>query len=60
MPKYGKPGGDPATLRCDATARAALQTAFPDRKIIAIDALAVNWGGGGIHCITMNEPALQK
>ena len=59
MPKYGKPGGDLATLKCDAAAQAALQRAFPDHKIVGIDALAVNWGGGGIHCITMNQPALR-
>jgi len=59
MPKYGKIGGNPAFLRCDAAAQAALQQAFPNRKIVPIDALAVNWGGGGIHCITMNEPALR-
>lgn len=28
---------------------------FPDRKIIFIDALALNWQGGGIHCGTMQQ-----
>jgi len=28
---------------------------FPDRKIIFIDAIALNWKGGGIHCGTMQQ-----
>jgi agmatine deiminase len=59
VPRYGTPGGDAATLRRDAEAHAILQQVFPDRKIVPINALAVNWGGGGIHCITMNEPKIR-
>ncbi len=39
----------------DEAARTALQIAFPKHKIVMLDARAVNWGGGGIHCITMQE-----
>jgi agmatine deiminase len=39
----------------DAAAKNALQTAFPNHKIVMLDARAVNWGGGGIHCITMQQ-----
>lgn len=56
MPKYARPGSPPAVARRDAEAQTALAGAFPGKKIIAIDALAINWGGGGIHCITANEP----
>lgn len=41
----------------DEKAAQVLQTVFPGRKVIMIDALAVNLGGGGIHCISMQQPA---
>ncbi|RAJ12573.1 agmatine deiminase family protein [Arenibacter echinorum] len=40
----------------DENAAQILQSVFPDRKIVMIDALAVNLGGGGIHCISMHQP----
>jgi agmatine deiminase len=44
--------GDPM----DATAFHAIQDAFPDRQIVEIDAADLIWGGGGIHCITQQQP----
>ena len=41
----------------DEKAAQVLQSVFPNRKVIMIDALAVNLGGGGIHCISMQQPA---
>lgn len=41
----------------DEEAKKVLELAFPGRKVIPIDATAVLFGGGGIHCITMNQPA---
>ena len=41
--------------RRDEQARSVLQAAFPSKKIIMLDNAAVNWGGGGIHCITMQQ-----
>lgn len=40
----------------DKNATQILQSVFPNRKIIMIDALAVNLGGGGLHCISMQQP----
>jgi agmatine deiminase len=56
MPKYWKPGMSEQIKARDEAAVAVMQSVFPDKKIVAIDVLAVNWGGGGIHCITRNEP----
>jgi len=42
----------------DEKALKVLQSVFPGRKVIMIDALAVNLGGGGLHCISMQQPAL--
>lgn len=53
--------GMPKELKSkDEKASHILQTVFPNRKVIMIDALAVNLGGGGIHCISMNQPALAE
>ncbi len=53
--------GMPVALKLkDEKAAQVLKAAFPDRKVIMIDALAVNLGGGGIHCISMQQPALSK
>ncbi len=41
----------------DEKARAVLASCFPDRDILQIDALDIVQGGGGIHCITQQEPA---
>ena len=53
--------GMPQELKLkDEKAAQILQAAFPDRKVIMIDALAVNLGGGGIHCISMQQPTYSK
>lgn len=41
--------------RRDEQALSVLQSVFPDKKIVFLDNAAVNWGGGGIHCITMQQ-----
>ncbi len=41
----------------DERARAVLADCFPDRDILQVDALDIVQGGGGIHCITQQEPA---
>ncbi|MBX2873900.1 MAG: agmatine deiminase family protein [Saprospiraceae bacterium] len=56
--KYWRPGWDEAIKARDEEAEAILAKLFPNRKIIMIDALAVNYGGGGIHCISMQEPEM--
>jgi agmatine deiminase len=41
----------------DETARKILSDVFPGRDIMQIEALDIVQGGGGIHCITQQEPA---
>lgn len=43
--------------RYDATARSAFQTAFSARSIASLRIDAIAAGGGGIHCITQQQPA---
>lgn len=40
----------------DESARAVLADCFPGRDIMQIEARAIVEGGGGIHCITQQEP----
>ena len=44
----------------DEKATQILQSVFPERRVIMIDALAVNLGGGGIHCISMHQPTFPR
>ena len=50
VPAYGVNG--------DAEAQAIIADAFPDREIIAINVSAIAPGGGAIHCITQEVPAI--
>mgnify|MGYP003385074148 CR=1 FL=1 len=42
----------------DHTTREILQEAFPEREVIMVDITGIACGGGGIHCITQQQPAL--
>ena len=48
LPAFGDPH--------DGRARDTLAQAFPDREIAVVPALDIVAGGGGIHCITQQEP----
>ncbi len=48
MPAYGLPS--------DAAAAEVLGRAFPGRRVVAVDVRAIAPGGGGIHCITQQQP----
>ncbi len=43
--------------RADAAARRTLQELFPGREVVQLDIDAIAAGGGGIHCLTQQEPA---
>jgi len=49
MPRYGIPA--------DARARAVIESCFPDRRIVQVEINGLATGGGGIHCITQQQPA---
>lgn len=41
----------------DSAAKAILESVYPDRKVILVDAREIFARGGGIHCITQQQPA---
>jgi agmatine deiminase len=58
MAKYGEQSNDLSIKKRDEAAEFVLKSVFPNKKIIGINAFSINLGGGGIHCITRNEPKL--
>jgi len=56
VPQYYEKGADLSVRDRDGQAIAVLESVFPDRKVIGVNAYAVNLGGGGMHCITAHEP----
>lgn len=60
MSKYWKTGLLESIKEKDKQAFDILQKIFPNRKIIAIDAMALNLGGGGLHCNTKHIPTFNE
>jgi agmatine deiminase len=58
MAKYGEQNADLSIKKRDNEAELVLKSVFPNKKIVGINAFPINIGGGGIHCITRNEPKL--
>lgn len=56
--KYWREGMPEEFKRRDEEAKTILQGVFPNRAVVMLDALAVNLGGGGLHCISMHQPEL--
>jgi len=40
----------------DRIAEETLKSLFPDRKVVMVNTIPINFGGGGIHCSTQQEP----
>lgn len=51
MPSYADPN--------DAAAAAAVQRAFPGRRVVPIDCRELIWGLGAFHCLTQQQPAVR-
>ncbi|MET4158367.1 agmatine deiminase family protein [Agromyces sp. PvR057] len=45
--------------RADAAAREVLADAYPGRRVVTVDSREIFARGGGIHCITQQQPALE-
>ena len=42
----------------DAIAKKQLEVLFPDRVVEVVQSSAILLGGGNIHCITQQQPAI--
>ena len=54
---YWQPGRPESTRRKDQAAADTLRRLFPDREVVQIHAENLNYGGGGMHCATQQQPA---
>jgi agmatine deiminase len=57
VPRYWQPGMRTSQRDRDAAVAALFRRLFPTRRIVQIDPVSINWFGGGMHCITQQEPA---
>jgi agmatine deiminase len=48
--------------RCkeDDKAMSVLEECFPDRRVVGIDSVEIIWGLGSFHCLSQQEPAVNK
>lgn len=53
LPAYAASG---SSKEKEDAVRSIFEKVFPNRKIIFIDAMPLNWSGGGIHCSTQQQP----
>ncbi|MBF0395967.1 MAG: agmatine deiminase family protein [Desulfobacterales bacterium] len=58
--KFWQEGRPQEWRKLDEQAMKILQAQFPDRKVIAFNAKAINIGGGGIHCNTQQVPKAKR
>lgn len=60
FPQYYRKGMDPMSKKTDKAALDVIVKAFPKHEIRLINPMPVNAGGGGMHCISNNQPKPQK
>jgi len=54
---YVEGSGMPDSVKAkDKKAEEILKGLFPDRKVVMVNTIPINFGGGGIHCLTQQEP----
>lgn len=41
----------------DDAAQPILEGLYPDRTVVPVDSTAIAWDGGGVGCITQQQPA---
>jgi agmatine deiminase len=52
---FAAPGRPAALTEKDRQSLAVLKRVFPGHRIVALDTTALNLGGGGVHCISLQE-----
>lgn len=54
--RYWRDGLPESIRHTDQQAAKTLAAAFPNRNIVQVDALALNYDGAGLHCYSRNQP----
>ncbi len=60
VPKYWNAGLLESQRKKDEEAMNLFLHLFPEREVIQIYTLSINRGGGGIHCMTHEQPAIEN
>ena len=60
MAAYWKEGLPEEIKEKDKLAFEIIKKAFPNREVVQINTLAINFSGGGLHCNTKQIPVLRK
>ena len=59
VPAYWRQGLPEREREKDVFVRETLQRLFPERRVVQINPLEVNRIGGGMHCITQQQPQVE-
>ena len=54
--RYWKPGRDESFDYTDKAAVSTLKKAFPGRSVVQVDVEAINYLGGGMNCLSQQQP----
>jgi agmatine deiminase len=58
IPAYWKPGRSQVMKEKDESFKQIMQKVYPDKNIVQINPENINIGGGGMHCISQQMPAV--
>ncbi|MBU0969562.1 MAG: agmatine deiminase family protein [Proteobacteria bacterium] len=58
--QYYEQGMPPSVRAKDQAALTILEKQFPLRRVIPIKTTGLNFGGGGIHCATQQQPSIKR
>eukprot|EP00949_MAST-11_sp_MAST-11-sp1_P000524 g524.t1 len=56
VPEYWKPGRSEEIRALDSQAKSVLRKVFPGRTVVGVNNEPVSAGGGGLNCISNNQP----
>jgi agmatine deiminase len=60
LPRYAVDDAPDWVREKDEKARQVFQQVYKNRQVKMIDALELNYKGGGLHCITLSKPKPKK